>query len=234
MEALAGRIVAAYRIGSSPIAVATLVLGNLIPLAGVLFWDWNLMTILVLYWIENGIVGALNVPKLLLAGGTGSGLASILGRVGLSVFFVIHYGIFWLGHGFFVTVAIPSIAGTTLVPGDAGTGVGAGTGEFGLDPEVVAFVGAAPTAVALGAVALALSHGASFVFNYLGRAEYRTADPSRQMGAPYGRVVVLHLTIIFGAFVAIALGNPLGVLLVLVVLKIAVDLGFHLHEHRRA
>jgi hypothetical protein len=56
----------------------------------------------------------------------------------------------------------------------------------------------------------------------------------RQMGAPYARVVVLHVTIIFGAFVVAFLGSPIGALLVLVVLKAAFDLGLHLREHRAA
>ncbi len=43
--------------GSSPVAVAALIVANLVPLAGVLLFGWDVMTILVLYWIENGIVG---------------------------------------------------------------------------------------------------------------------------------------------------------------------------------
>jgi hypothetical protein len=51
------------------------------------------------------------------------------------------------------------------------------------------------------------------------------------MFAPYGRVIVLHLTILFGAFVAALLGAPIGVLIILVVLKTAFDLRLHLREH---
>ena len=36
---------------------------NLVPLVGVLFLGWNVYTLLVLYWAENGIVGALNVAQ---------------------------------------------------------------------------------------------------------------------------------------------------------------------------
>jgi hypothetical protein len=42
----------------------------------------------------------------------------------------------------------------------------------------------------------------------------------------------MHVTIIIGAFVSGFLGTPLGSLLVLVVLKTALDLYFHLREHR--
>jgi hypothetical protein len=51
------------------------------------------------------------------------------------------------------------------------------------------------------------------------------------MGQPYARVVVLHLTIIGGGFLVMALGAPVLGLLLLVVLKIGVDLAAHLREH---
>jgi hypothetical protein len=54
------------------------------------------------------------------------------------------------------------------------------------------------------------------------------------MGAPYARVVILHLTIIFGAFAVAILGQPIGALVVMVVLKAGVDLAAHLGERARA
>jgi hypothetical protein len=90
------------------------------------------------------------------------------------------------------------------------------------------------SSVWIAALALFLSHGASFLFNYIGRGEYLTASPTRQMGAPYGRVVVLHLTILFGAFAIAILGAPQFALLLLVGLKTAFDLGLHVREHRNA
>jgi hypothetical protein len=85
-----------------------------------------------------------------------------------------------------------------------------------------------------GVVGLAISHGVSFWTNYLGRGEYRRLSPAEVMAQPYGRLVILHLTIILGAFVSIFLGTPIGSLLVLVVLKTALDLYFHLRQHRSA
>jgi energy-converting hydrogenase Eha subunit C len=54
------------------------------------------------------------------------------------------------------------------------------------------------------------------------------------MGAPYTRVVILHLTIIFGAFAVALLGQPIGALVVMVLLKTGVDLAAHLGERARA
>ncbi len=63
------RTVAAYRVNSSAIAVALLVVTNLIPLVGVLWLGWDLMLILALYWAENGVVGVINILKILTAEG---------------------------------------------------------------------------------------------------------------------------------------------------------------------
>lgn len=275
-----GRAVQLYRRTSTSRSALFLLLANAVPLIGVLFFGWSLLTILVLYWLENGIVGFWNVLKINFARGSlipnlpempeaaalaatrtpaqaaalrtawaqvrqqraampapggraalsGAGAIASVGRLGLSIFFTVHYGLFWLVHGIFI-FALPAFGdGFDIDSGrcfDAATGVpmACASGAFG---DVVW------SSVLIGGIALFLSHGASFLFNYIGRGEYLTASPSGQMGAVYGRVVVLHLTIIFGAFLVAALGAPIGALLVFVILKTAFDLGLHLRERRKA
>jgi hypothetical protein len=304
VEAL-GRAYDLYRRTATSRSAILLLLANLIPLVGVLFFGWSLLTILVLYWVENGIVGFWNVPKIIMARGsmnpgppdmpdtaapeppapapsapappapappppsisstTASG-TRVLGpraaarlaaipRTGLAIFFLFHYGMFWLVHGIFV-FALPAFAGGALGGGALGGGAfggafgggslgdpfgGVGVSDICLDPGGFpidcaggAFGEVIWSSVLIGAVALFLSHGASFLLNYIGRGEYLTANPGGQMARVYGRVVVLHLTIIFGAFVVAFLGSPIGALLVLVVLKTAFDLGLHLRERRGA
>ena len=58
------RLVAWYRVGSSVGAVAALIVANLVPLVGVLWFGWNVWTILIIYWLENGVVGVFNVLKM--------------------------------------------------------------------------------------------------------------------------------------------------------------------------
>ena len=273
-----GRAFDLYRRTTTSRSAIALLIANAIPLIGVLFFGWSLLTILVLFWIENGIVGFWNLPRIWLARGsimptlpdmppeaafnaTGNaraaeelqrrwaaaqvvraaavlqGPSAGIARFGMSFFFLLHYGIFWVGHGIFVS-ALPgflSLAG----------GRGCADSEFPLIPTFPtgpSFPGTAlePVAcaspfgevvwsnVAIAAVALFLSHGFSFLVNYLGKREYLTTSAIRQMAAPYGRVVVLHLAILFGAFITVLLGVPIGALLVLVVLKTALDLRLHL------
>jgi hypothetical protein len=245
------RAVGLYRAGSAVGAVVALLVANAIPIVGVAFFGWSLMTILVLYWLENGIVGLWNLPRIALAEGPPTGIgrmATLNGRAVTSMstaaqraftipFFLVHYGIFWVVHGIFV-FALPLFLGFADVvprgivfePGavsvegppfaDPGAGRGFGTVEMG--PLV------------LGAIALFVSHGVSFFWNYLGQGEYRRTSPVAQMFAPYGRLVVLHLTIVLGAWPVVVLGSPIGLLLVLVVGKMVLDLAFHLREHAKA
>jgi len=42
-----------------------LILANVVPIFGVLYWGWDATAILVLYWLESVIMGLLNVPKIL-------------------------------------------------------------------------------------------------------------------------------------------------------------------------
>jgi hypothetical protein len=227
------RALSAYRGSSSVIAAVLLVITNLIPLIGVLWLGWNLMLILALYWAENGIVGVINVAKILMAEGpppadfkwrVNGRPATSLSRVGTAGFFCVHYGIFWLVHGIFVFTFIPAMTGVgpfgggVVDPSDPFGGFGATFPDLGV--------------LAVGVVGLAISHGVSFWMNYVGRGEYKTLSPAEVMTQPYSRLVILHLTIILGAFVSIRMGTPIGSLLVLVVLKTGLDLYFHLRQHR--
>jgi hypothetical protein len=241
-----GQLFDAYRRTASTRTAVALVIANVIPLIGVVIFKWSLLTILVVYWVENGIVGLWNVPKIILARGpvvpvesprlppaAARSLTKLtvpgVGRLGLAFFFIVHYGIFWLGHGFFVLVgleAFGNFGATAFEP--CYDAIDASGGAACVPPSG----GVVWVSVALAALALVLSHGASFFLNYLGRGEYLAASPTRQMGAPYGRVFVLHLTIILGAFAIALLGAPIGALIVLVILKTAFDLRLHLNEHR--
>jgi len=213
------RIVAWYRLGSSIWAVVALVVANLIPLIGVLFFGWSVWNILVIYWLENGIVGVINVLKMSVATGdevTPGVTLMVNGRpatsatkMGLIPFFIVHYGIFWFVHGIFV-LTLPAFF--SLMSDDGMT--------LDIGPVVFAALG------------LAISHGLSFWWNFLHGGEYRRTAAAALMFAPYKRLVALHITIIFGAFAVMFTGAPAAAVAVLVAIKTAIDLGLHLAEHR--
>jgi hypothetical protein len=217
------RIVAWYRVTSSVGAVAALIVANLIPLVGVLFFGWNVWMILIVYWLENGVVGVFNVLKMLKAeGAPGDSSASWtmngrpvndVAKAGLIPFFVVHYGIFWVVHGVFVFM-LPVFGSMESDAVDMTTG---------FEPLTIPFA----------VLALTISHGVSYRFNFVKGGEYRRVSAAGQMFAPYGRLVVLHVTIIIGGMAIAFTGAPAAVVAILVVLKTALDVGFHLAEHRQ-
>ena len=41
-----------------------LIFANVIPLVGVLLFDWNVLEILLLYWTESVVIGVINVLRM--------------------------------------------------------------------------------------------------------------------------------------------------------------------------
>ena len=204
------------------VAAAGLVLANLVPLFGIVAFGWTLHSLLVVYWLESGVVGAAYVAKIRRAEGeddpeelpswelNGRSADSFVGTSNgrIATFFLGHYGVFWAFHGLFVLYGFPD--------------------EFpGLEP-------ASPRVVAVAAVSLAGYHAVSYWLNYLGQREYERNGPVTLMVEPYSRVFVLHVTIVLGAIPIQLFGAPAGALVVMVLVKTYFDLEAHRREHERA
>lgn len=246
----------ATRLSETPkqlrLSAVALVLANLIPLVGVLHWQWSVSSVVILYWFENVVIGVVNVLRMLTAspasldllalakeraGNDEAKLAALeqtLGRMNVSTiqhgfklfiipFFIVHYFGFCAGHGVFVF--------SMFGDGDGYFDDSSGMNPFGAIGRAISIF-STPLAVAAGA--LALSHAFSFVQNYLIGGEYQRMNVRRLMVMPYGRIIALHITIIFGGFATMALGEPLSVVVILVAVKTAVDLKMHLAEHKKA
>jgi Family of unknown function (DUF6498) len=191
-----------------------LIIANLIPVYGVLFLDWKVFSLIFLFWLENVIVGFYNVLKMLSCkpeNGT-----NWLGKIFIVPFFTIHYGIFTVVHGIFVFVLFGSK--TIQFSGFPG-------------PELLLEL-LSMNNLSYVAMSLFLSHGFSFLWNYIGKKEYETTDLKTLMGKPYGRIVVLHLTILIGGFLLMALNSPIFGLLLFIALKIVMDISAHNKEHK--
>lgn len=238
------------RFSALPRSVISLLIANLLPLVGVLFWGWSTFNIVAIYWSENIVIGLINLLKMLFCMPNDKTLleGSLLARKGkaqlldtvedtqsnlraerlaiqvLKVlyvpFFTVHYGMFCLVHGVFVFA---------LLSGD-GMGHLSGTP---LDVLLAIFSRLSENHLQWAIIGLAVSHLISFFSNYLGRGEYRTVPIQNLMMQPYGRVVVLHVTILLGAGATIALGSPVWLLLILIVGKTILDVKFHLRERNK-
>lgn len=197
------------------LSVITLIAANLIPVYGVLILGWKVFPVILLFWFENVIIGLLNALKMLFAS-TGRP-ADWIGKVILIPFFCVHYGMFTFIHGIFVLVLFGGmIHGGDPLP----------TPETLLEAIRAEHIG-------WGVLALGLSHIVSFLTNYIGKGEYKQASASSLMQQPYGRVVVMHLTLLGSGYLLTALHDPTFGLLILVGLKIILDLRGHVRERRR-
>lgn len=202
-------------------AVWVLVAANLVPVAGAALWGWAVEDIVFLYWMENLVIGAFNIPRILLAepdrsealrrGIEVSGAALLAGKAAFAAFFLAHYGGFCLVHGEFLVSMFPAAR-------HAG-------GLFAAVGEVLREKG-----MLLALLAIVASRGYSFLRNYIGRREYDGVDFKELMFRPYKRIFVTHLFIIAGGFLLEAMKLPAAALIVFIALKIGADAYYHRAE----
>lgn len=212
------------------VPVLALLGANVVPLAGVLFLDWSAFYIVLLYWAENLAVGFFNILKMAFA--KVNHPIEHLGKLFLIPFFMVHYGGFTAIHGFFILAIFKQADSDPINPQHAWPCFFIFLQMLiNVIKHVMLII---PPAVRLGVLSLFASHGVSFVYNYLIKGEYARTNPGQLMGQPYARVFVMHITIIAGGFFAMALGSPAALLLILIVLKTAIDVKFHLREHKKA
>ncbi len=181
-----------------------LIAANLIPLFGVLVDGWDIGQIMLLFWAESAIIGYYNLCKMWK-----------VGRWSLlfyGPFFVGHYGAFMAVHLLFIYA---------LFGGEIAGDVDISRGQVFVDLLTLwpALLG------------LLISHGLSYYTNFVktGRGEGR--NMAMQMQEPYRRIIIMHLTLIFGGFLALSLGTGIAALMLLLLLKIIADLRGHLSQH---
>ena len=185
-----------------------------------LFLGWDVGALVVFYWSENLVIGAYNLLK----------MAAVAGPKAIfpGTFFLIHYGGFCAVHGFFILAMLL----------DESASLGEATWPLFLVfvqlllQVIDRVLAQAPPAWLLAFLGLLITHGYSFVTNFLAGGERERATIPSLMAAPYRRIVVLHVAVIAGGFGVAALGEPLVLLIALVALKTVADLALHRREHR--
>lgn len=207
-------------IGRRNISLAALVVVNLIPLVGVMAWDWDVASVVILYWSENIVLGVYTLVKML--------AKSPIGGIFMGLFFTIHYGGFCAVHGIFV-LALTTDTNPDFIQGEPWPLF---LVFVQLLVEVITSVlKMAPPEWLIGFAALFVSHGISLVLNYFMGGEHREQTTKTLMNAPYKRIVILHVAIIAGGFGVAAFGSPTPLLVLLVALKLGLDVWLHRKEH---
>ncbi|MFH1170129.1 MAG: DUF6498-containing protein [Candidatus Vogelbacteria bacterium] len=183
----------------------SLIIANLVPLIGVLFFDWSLFPIMILYWFETAVIGFFNVIKMLKVGGV-QGFS-------FGLFFIFHFSIFMLVHLIFIIVVFGQIGFGPLA--EPLKKLSDGLLITILPPFLMMFA----------------SHAVSFFANFIYKGEWKRANVSLLFTAPYGRIAIMHLTIIVGGLASLILHQPIWSLVLLVILKTLIDLFVHVREH---
>lgn len=203
-----------------PVALAIAI--NAIPIVGVLFYGWSGTNVLVLYWLENLMLAVATSIRLALH----RKLTRKKGywrtkQIGLEVngepvkagflgeYMMTAFG-FTLAHGVFVAVIVVLFAQ-----------------KYPDDPMWQLSLPDALRGAAVMAAVIAVELGAD-----LGSIRTRSFAAMKDMAqARLGRVLILHLAIIFGMAAMAMADSPFGVLYVLIGLKAIVDIASAATRH---
>ena len=186
-----------------------LVAANLAPAWGILALGWDAGPLLWFYWLENLVVGVFAALRIALAPVAG-GPAAL--KLFLIPFFCVHYGVFCFVHGALLGVLA-----------DRGPERFSGMFDLGAVREI--------PGIGWLLLALAVSHGWSFVRHYLGGGERARTTAQAEMARPYLRVMVMHVCVILAGAALIFFDAPTPAALALLALKTAVDLRAHFRSH---
>jgi hypothetical protein len=201
------------------IGLVPLVVGNAVPLIGVLVFGWDLPSILVTYWIETGLIGLLNALKIRKALALGPATVAADGSMErpmtrasgsggwlLPAGWALTYGIFWTILGLFV-----------LQIADGGFYEGASrTGWHGASAEVVAW----------GTISLVGGQLFAYFFDFVRGRRYLTVTSLQLLRDPFVRIFVILGTIAAGGVGIALVGAPVGFVAAMVLAKTAVEIWF--------
>lgn len=208
---------------------------NLFPLLGVLIWNWDIFSIIFLYWFENVLIGLFNILKMITCSPstellqfhqstrtrcghpTGPGANSpifdsaqpvfhLLSKLFMIPFFMFHYGIFCVVHGMFVFI----LFGREKLAENAA--------------QLSDYLSVITNSVWIPISLMFFSYLYSYIFEFIGNGEYRTTLVYRLFMQPYPRIIILHVTIILGGIAIAKMGSPIAALLLLIVGKTILDL----------
>jgi hypothetical protein len=208
------------RLLSAP--MVALILANLIPLVGLVAFDWDPWAVVAGYWAESAIVGAWYIVRI------GTCRKAPWAAVLVVPFFTVHFGGFMFVHGIFLAVirmfAISGHGGFDLTA--ATTAAGEGNDGFGAIVGILATMadGETETTLAWMLIPLALSHGVATLRDHFLSGRFREMSPPDAMMEPYGRIIVMHMAILIGIFAGFILGGfGTALMATFVVVKVVVD-----------
>jgi len=190
-----------------------LLFANFIMIFFAIYENWNLLTIMFIYWCQSVIIGIftffkiLNLKNFSTEGMKFSNIPALPTtgtKIGIAFFFLFHYGFFHFGYLLFLIVNpfFNTSSQTSFT-----------------DLTILFVVGI-----------FFINHLFSFLYNRE-KDSKKKQNIGKVMMFPYIRIVPMHLTIIFGSFFIMA-GSPQISLILFLILKTIADIAMHIVEHR--
>lgn len=186
---------------------------NMLPVFGAAVFGWSVLTLMLFYWFENIVLGVINAVKMLIEGLASHSAISAATLVFLLPFFAFHYGLFCGVHGIFLFA---------LFGGPEGIDDNFDIPDL---PGRVFDILTANSMAMWSAVLMVAFHLFVFCVDWLANARWKGVEPAVQMFVPYGRIVLVHVTIIFGGFIVLLFGQPILAAALLALLKTGAEVG---------
>lgn len=195
-------------------SVLGLIASNMVVVVWALIEKWNLAFLMSVYWAQSVIIGIFwfftivtyknaykkytedpfELPDKL----------NTFSRLGIGLFFLLHFGGFHLGYMVFLLSHAPFAKKTFEFPVSAFVIF---TGLFFVNQLILSI-------------------------KFARKSEHKPANISKLMGFPYARVIPMHLTIILGGWVSGKGFNPQFTLLFFLALKTAADVIMHVQQKK--
>lgn len=199
-----------------------LVVANLVPLAGVLWWGWDAFILLILYWCETVIIAFWTIVRIVLgpaipvSDGHGALMSAegMNGRFAMAAFFTAHSGIFITVH-LVLLWTLFSGGWSVVIHGPVGFVRDLILGTDLWIPLVILFF-------VRGYMVLGPT-----VRRRLGFVDDAEPDhPASPLAGLYVRIFVMQVTIIAGGWFVVLLGDSVGPLVLLVLAKTVAEAYF--------
>ncbi|MCX6642375.1 MAG: DUF6498-containing protein, partial [Candidatus Bathyarchaeota archaeon] len=173
--------------------VAIIIASNLIPLFSVLLFGGDIRFLLLIFWAESGVVGVFNI--IMMATTRSKTPGDNFMKIFMIPFFTVHYGGFMFVHLIFLLFFMDN---------------------FGYQESVITYLSSNMQLILLNLLALFLGYLYDFNNEWLLNEKRETVNLSNLMFQPYNRIIIMQLTIIFGAFLYFELGSSWVFLILLI------------------
>lgn len=207
---------------------------NLVPLIGVLLWNWDAFVLLILYWLETAVIAFWTVVRIAITPRDALGDIQFgdskkpAAPLALASFFTLHAGIFMGVHFMFLWELFAGAWSRKIhSPREFFDQIIVGTGLW--VPLLVLFV------VRGGLIMFeAFEPGLRQALRIAPRRPDASGALSPSVSVLFGlyaRIFIMQVTILLGAFVALLFGST-GAYAFLVAIKTAIDVAFQVAGDR--